>query len=169
MIKILNDIDTTDILNEYYKLEPNIIWTNSGHKGRQVGLQYKIEDEQSLQHEWTSAVGRNRGLELSYDQLNQFFKNTIFEKLINDYEMTRTRLMWVNRMSCYSLHKDTTPRIHIPLITNPDCYFMFKNGPAALLTHMKTGHVYWANTKREHTFLNCSEIDRLHLVGIVKN
>jgi hypothetical protein len=183
MIKILNDIDITDILAEYYRLEPNIQWTSSGHKGRQAGLQYKPEtNEWSSQskinpetnqpwtkHEWTSAVGRNQGMELAYNEINPFFKDTIFEKLIVDYKMTRTRLMWVNRMSCYSIHKDSTPRVHIPLITNPECYFVFKDGEKATLTNMKVGHVYWADTRQDHTFINCSEMERLHLVGIVES
>jgi hypothetical protein len=183
MIKILNDIDITDILSEFYRLEPNIVWTSSGHKGKQAGLQYKddskpgeldvpLNPETNLpwtKHEWTSAVGRNQGMELSYNKTNPFFKDTIFEKLIADYKMTRTRLMWVNRMSCYSIHKDSTPRVHIPLITNPECYFVFKNNDTAQLTHMTTGHVYWADTRRDHTFMNCSEMDRLHLVGIVES
>jgi hypothetical protein len=183
VIKILNDIDITDILAEYHKLESNIQWTSSGHKGRQAGLQYKAEtnpwnsetkinpetNQPWTQNEWNSAVGRNQGMELSYNQLNPFFKDTIFEKLITDYKMTRTRFMWVNKMSCYSVHKDSTPRVHIPLITNPECYFVFKDGEDAKLTHMKTGHVYWADTRKNHTFINCSEMERLHLVGVVES
>jgi hypothetical protein len=183
MIKILNEINVTNILNEYYKLEPNIVWTSSGHKGKQTGLQYKINSEPWdmdvrinpetnkpwTKNEWTSAVGKNQGMELSYNQLNPFFKDTIFEKLISDYKMTRTRFMWINRMSCYSIHKDSTPRVHIPLITNPECYFVFKNGESAKLTHMEAGNVYWADTRQDHTFMNCSEMDRLHLVGIVES
>jgi hypothetical protein len=183
MIKILNDIDITDILYEYHKLEPNIVWTIDGTKGRQAGIQYKDSqgpwnsqetinpdtNQPWTKNEWTSAVGKNQGMELSYNQINPFFKDTIFEKLITDYKMTRTRLMWINRMSCYSIHKDSTPRIHIPLITNPECYFVFKNNDIANLTHLTTGHVYWTDTRQDHTFINCSEMNRLHLVGIVEN
>lgn len=183
MIKILNEIDITDILNEFLRLEPNIVWTSSGHKGKQAGLQYKDDSNPGdldvplnpetgkpwTKHEWTSAVGRNQGMELSYNKINPFFKDTVFEKLITDYKMTRTRFMWVNRMSCYSIHKDSTPRIHIPLVTNPECYFVFKNNDTANLTHMSAGHVYWADTRQNHTFMNCSEMDRLHLVGVVES
>jgi hypothetical protein len=182
MIKILNSIDITDILTEYHKLESGIQWTSMGHKGRQAGLQYKIENDhwnsqtQTInpetnqpwtKNEWASAVGRNRGMELDYNLLNPYFKDTIFEKLISDYKMYRTRFMWVNRMSCYSIHRDSTPRIHIPLITNPECYFVFKEGDTAKLTYMETGNVYWADTRNNHTFMNCSEMERLHLVGVV--
>ena len=78
--------------------------------------------------------------------------------------------MWVNPMSCYSLHKDSTPRIHIPLITNPSCYFIFKenNTPEGIIQHLPVGSVYWTNTTVSHTFINCSELPRLHLVGVVK-
>ena len=168
MIKILNEIDISDILEEYNRLESSIVWTES-FKGKQAGLQYKSDTEQTPNYQWTNAVGRNTGLELSYDQLNPFFKDTIFEKIINDYKITRTRLMWVNRMSCYSIHSDSTPRLHIPLITNPECYFMFKNNNNGMLIHMQAGHVYWADTRREHTFINCSEMNRLHLVGVTES
>jgi hypothetical protein len=106
-------------------------------------------------------------MELTYNQLNPYFKDTIFEKLIVDYKLYRTRLMWVNKMSCYSIHKDSTPRIHIPLVTNPECYFVFKDD--ASFIHMETGHVYWADTRKNHTFINCSEMERLHLVGVVES
>jgi len=159
MIIALNSIDVADLLVQYYQLENEIQWTSSGHKGRQAGLQFKDGEDP-----WTSANGRSRGQELSYGNLNIFFKNTAFEKIIIDYNLKRTRLMWSNPMSCYSMHKDSTPRIHIPLITHPECYFVFKQG---IIQHMPVGQVYWVNTVEPHTFINCSEVPRLHIVGVV--
>jgi hypothetical protein len=159
MIIALNSIDVADLLVQYYQLENEIQWTSSGHKGRQAGLQFKDGEDP-----WTSANGRSRGQELSYGNLNTFFKNTAFEKIIIDYNLKRTRLMWSNPMSCYSMHKDSTPRIHIPLITHPECYFVFKQG---IIQHMPVGQVYWVNTVEPHTFINCSEVPRLHIVGVV--
>ena len=69
-------------------------------------------------------------------------------------------------MTCYSMHRDTTPRIHIPMITNPECYFIFKQG---IVQHMPAGSVYWTNTVEPHTFMNCSNRPRLHLIGAVEN
>jgi hypothetical protein len=185
VIKILEDIDITDILSEYHKLDPNINWTQMGHKGKQTGLQYKLEsdpwtgawsgfpkDENGKNYTketWQNAVGRNKGMELTYNQLNPFFKDSVFEEIIKKYRMYRTRLMWVNGMSCYSIHRDSTPRIHIPLITNPECYFVFKDDNSSSMTYMKVGHVYWVDTRKKHTFMNCSEIARLHLVGVVEH
>jgi hypothetical protein len=159
MIKVVNAIDTTPILESYSKIESNMVWTEYGHKGKQTGLQfYNNEDP------WSSSVGISRGRELEYDRLNPFFKDTIFEELIKEYDLKRTRLMWVYPFACYSMHGDTTPRIHIPLITNPECYFVFKNG---LMEHLKIGSSYWVDTRLPHTFINCSEYKRLHLVGVV--
>ena len=159
MIIALNSIDVADLLVQYYQLENEIQWTSSGHKGRQAGLQFKDGEDP-----WTSANGRSRGQELSYGNLNTFFKNTAFEKIIIDYNLKRTRLMWSNPMSCYSMHKDSTPRIHIPLITHPECYFVFKQG---IIQHMPVGQVYWVDTMKFHTFINCSGVPRLHIVGVV--
>ena len=159
MIKLIEPVDVQEILDSYIDLESKITWVDYGHKGRQAGLQYKDNDDP-----WTSAVGRSKGEELLYTELNPFFKDTIFEKLIIKYNLRRSRLMWVGPYACYSMHQDTTPRIHIPLITNPECYFVFKDGN---IEHMPLGNVYWANTTRYHTFMNCSDQNRLHLVGIV--
>jgi hypothetical protein len=159
MIKYINDIDVTSILESYSKIESNIVWTEYGHKGKQTGLQYYNNEDP-----WSNAVGISRGRELEYNKLNPFFKDTIFEKLIKEYDLKRTRLMWVYPFACYSMHGDITPRIHIPLITNPECYFVFKNG---MIEHLEVGASYWVDTRLRHTFINCSIHKRLHLVGVV--
>lgn len=158
MIKLIQNIDINPILDEYFKLEDDMVWTEYGHKGKQTGLQY-IDSEDP----WTSAVGLCKTEESAYSQLNPFFKDTIFEQIIKEHNLIRTRLMWVYPFACYSMHRDSSPRIHIPLITNVDCYFVFKEG---LIEHLKTGSVYWVNTQLWHTFINCTTKKRLHLVGV---
>lgn len=161
MINQLESIDVQSIVDSYTKLETSLQWTDYGHKGKQCGLQYKDNDDP-----WTSSVGRSQGKELEYTQLNNFFKDTIFETLINRYSLKRTRLMWVGPYACYSMHKDETPRIHIPLITNPECYFVFRSGE---ILNLSQGHAWWVDTRLPHTFMNCSDHARLHLVGIVES
>jgi hypothetical protein len=160
MIKLLSHIDLQPLNDEYCQLEKDIQWTDYGHKGRQVGLQFKVGEDP-----WTSAVGRSNGQELSYTNLNPFFQNTKFEALINQYNLKRTRLIWVGPYACYSMHQDETPRIHVPLITNPECYFVFHSGE---LSNLTTNNVWWVDTRLRHTFMNCSDSPRLHLVGIVE-
>jgi hypothetical protein len=160
MIKsVIDTIDIEPILNSFLELDKDIIWTNYT-QGKQTGLQYKIGEDP-----WTSAVGKSSGKELEYTELNPFFNGTAFETIIEKYNLKRTRLMWVNKKSCYSIHADETPRVHIPLITNPECYFLFKPG---LIVHLNINSVWWVNTKLQHTFLNCSDLPRLHLVGVVE-
>jgi hypothetical protein len=142
-----------------------INWAIHGNKGKQSGIQYKDGDDP-----FEGAVGKSKGDELLHNILNPLYKDSIFETIINKYSLYRTRFMWVNPMSCYSLHKDSTPRIHIPLITNPSCYFIFKenNTSNGIMEHLPIGSIYWTNTTFPHTFINCSDRPRLHLVGIVK-
>ena len=161
MIQVLAKIDEQPILDSFNLIEENITWTSYGHKGRQAGLQFKDNEDP-----WSSAVGKSQGAELAYTNLNPFFKDTIFEELIDKYKLLRTRLMWVGPYACYSMHKDQTPRIHIPLITNSECYFLFYPGQ---LTNLKKGSVWWVDTTKTHTFINCSDQHRLHLVGVVES
>ena len=91
---IHNKIDTIDvntILKILDDLNDNIIWTQYTGQGKQAGLQYKLGEDP-----WTSSVGKSQGSELEYTELNPFFKNTIFETIIEKYNLKRTRLMWVN-------------------------------------------------------------------------
>lgn len=161
MINSIDNIDIESLLEAYYQIENTIQWTDFGHKGKQAGLQFKDNEDP-----WTSAVGRSKGNDVSYTILNPNFKNTVFETLIDRYKLKRTRLMWVNPFACYSMHIDNTPRIHVPLITNANCYFVFKSG---LIKNLAKGLIWHVDTRYPHTFMNCSEFPRLHLVGIVDN
>jgi len=161
MVKILESLDVEPILNELAKLEDSIVWTEYEHKGKQTGLQYKIGDDP-----FTSAVGRRQDGDYLYKEINPLFLGTIFESLIVKFNCTRSRLMWVNGMSCYSMHRDETCRIQIPLITNPECFFLFKTAPPQ---HLSVGNVYFIDTRKMHTFINCSDFPRLHFVGCTTN
>jgi hypothetical protein len=160
MIKLLSQFDIQPLLDEYHRLEKDIQWTDYGHKGKQAGLQYSANEDP-----WSSAVGRTHGSEFEHINLNPFFKDTVFEEVIDKYKLFRTRLMWVSPYACYSMHRDQTPRIHIPMITNPECYFVFKEG---LISQIPAGGVNWVDTTKFHTFMNCSNSPRLHLVGVVE-
>jgi hypothetical protein len=164
MIKVINSIDAPSLLSEYLKIQDNICWSDYGHKGRQAGIQHKPGDDP-----WTSAVGRRQDGELKYTDLNPYFRDTEFEKIVQRYSLVRTRLMWVYPFACYSMHLDEYPRVHIPLITNPACYFVFNDTTVGQkIQHLPEGQVYWVDTTKTHTFMNCSEHARLHLVGVVE-
>ena len=95
MIKILEQIDIQPILDFYTSVENDITWGEDYvSKGKQTGIQYKENTDP-----WLSAVGRSKGDELSHDQLNPFYKGTIIESLINQFNLKRTRLLWLNSWS----------------------------------------------------------------------
>ena len=88
MIKIIETCPITKILDCYFNIEKDIIWTDYNGK-KQTGLQFKENEDP-----WASAVGTSNGDELAYTNLNPFFKDTIFEDLINkmgkDYFSNKT-------------------------------------------------------------------------------
>lgn len=165
MIKVIGDIDIDLVLKQYSMIEEQIQWVEMYPHHKQAGLQYAEETENF----WAGGTGKLRGLvnpEQQYKNLNPLLQGTIFEDIINQHKLVRTRFMWVNSMSCYSMHRDLSPRIHVPIITNPECYFVMKTGSEGLIEHLPAGKVYWTDTRIHHTFMNCSSEPRLHLIGV---
>ena len=157
---IVEPLDHPSILKEYLSLEKDIKWTNYGQStGRQASLQH-ASGMQGGEGKLKQGVD-----EKEYNILVPGCEGTIFEELIVRYKLFRTRLMWVSGKSCYSIHKDRTKRLHIPIVTNTQCMFLFPDGPS--LVHLPAGHSYIVDTTKNHTFCNFSEIDRLHLVGCI--
>jgi hypothetical protein len=159
---IISTVDTSKILAEYYNLESRIAWPENTSKGMQCGLQYAVGEDPAA-----SAIGKLKKSrnEKEYCLINPLFQNTVFEEIINQFNLHRTRLMWVNPYSCYSIHRDKSKRIHIPLITNVDCLFIFPNIPEII--HLDTEYVYIVDTTKRHSFCNFSNVPRLHLVGCI--
>jgi len=150
------------MLSEYQRLADKIQWLDSPEKGQQTGVQYADGEDPFL-----SAVGKLQPgrIETDYNVINPLFQNTIFEDVIKKYKLYRSRLMWSSGKSCYSIHKDKSPRLHIPLITNPDCMFIFPNNPQ--LIHLPAGNIYAVNTLENHSFCNFSDSSRLHFMGCI--
>lgn len=158
-LRVLADTPIKPLIAEIEGLEEVIKWTDYGHKGKQAGLQFRGNEDP-----WTSAVGKMQQPEREYNQLNPAIKGTILEGLINRFELFRARLMWVGPYACYSMHRDLTMRIHIPIITNPACYFVFNDAAPIFIP---AGWAYKVDTTKFHTFMNCSDKPRLHLVGAI--
>jgi hypothetical protein len=160
MIKIIDKVEVDTLLKYYELVKDELVWVDYG-KGKQVSVQYKLGENKN-----TSGLGKGYNLDSEFNILNEFFNGSVIEHLINKFNLTRTRLMLVNPWSCYSMHSDSTPRIHIPIITNPECYFVFKSG---FVIHLPKGFAYHVDTTKLHTFMNCSVYPRLHLMGSVTN
>lgn len=160
LIKNISQIDLSVMLDFYRNIENSIVWSNFDKKGKQAGLQFFSGIDY-----WSNATDRVNVPSRKFLNMNPFFKSSPFEEVINKFQMKRSRLMWLDSWSCYTFHKDDSPRIHIPLITNSNAYILFRSG---LIYHLSPGSVYWVNTKEEHSAMNGSEEPRLHLVGCVE-
>jgi len=98
------------------------------------------------------------------------FAYPIFPKILytNDvltkFGMYRTRVMNMAPKTCYTYHQDYTRRVHIPLITNENCFFIIDD---EVIRYPANGSVYIADTRKMHTFVNASTEYRLHIVGCI--
>jgi len=75
----------------------------------------------------------------------------------------RCRLLTLAPKECYTYHRDTDNvlRIHVPIITNPNCFFVNND----IVGRMpQVGRAYLFDTKVFHTAINGSRIMRTHLV-----
>jgi len=158
--KPIDNIDIISLREFYSRIESEIKWQEYIQQGKQSGIQFADNEDPFL-----SAVGVARTRDIAFNNLNSLYKDTIIEDIIKKYDCTRMRWMWMYPKSCYTFHKDQTPRIHIPIITNPDNMFVFEDHAPF---HLPIGNVYWVDTRKKHTFINCSTELRLHLVGVVK-
>jgi hypothetical protein len=125
--------------------------------------------------DWYTSCGRvekvnSRINEMDYQYIQPELKGSYIEQWINSFSkpLFRTRLLFMNPRTCYSIHKDYLPRIHLPVTTNPQCLMCFpQHGIMQFLQN--TGHSYWVDTRQMHTFMNCSEHTRIHLVAVVSD
>jgi hypothetical protein len=93
--------------------------------------------------------------------LSNTWWETFFASL--PWRVYRTRIMIMPPRSCYSIHSDTSPRLHIALKTHPQAKFIFTNPPE--LVHVPAdGYVWWVDTREEHTAINASLEPRWHLL-----
>ena len=101
--------------------------------------------------------------EKDFNVVHKNFKNTEYERIINDFNLVRSRIMLLQGKKCYSIHIDESWRLHIPIVTNPGCLFYFPDHKEHF--HLEEGKVYKVNTTERHTFLNASTEDRIHFIG----
>ena len=101
----------------------------------------------------------------TYKYIFPSLKGTVLEKYIKKYNGYRTRIMNVSPRNCYSIHRDPTPRIHIPIVTNKDAWMVWPHYNEC--HHMGLGYTYWADTTKFHSFMNAGVEDRIHIIMCV--
>lgn len=116
--------------------------------------------------DWHTGIGRISELDYQdenlYRFLNQGLKATPLGNLIEKHNAFRTRILSLDPRHCYTVHKDPTPRIHIPIITNSESWMIWPYNN--FCQKLKPGLLYWTDTRQLHTFLNGGDDARIHIV-----
>jgi hypothetical protein len=153
------------IFDDFENLKSKTIELLDRFQINQISLQVKKNDTS-----WDKSAGWLDSVsdELSFNKIHPELKDTVFDELILsiNYKIFRMRIMQMPPNTSYSTHKDPLSRIHIPIITNDKCAFLFPENN--YMKHMPAdGSIYWTNTKLTHTFVNWSNEPRIHIVGTV--
>lgn len=158
VIKLLNQIEPS-------LLDDSVI-CNTPSQSFQLMLQTTDHED------WHTGCGSLRDrpdlIEKDFKYVQPSLRGTVIEDYLNwlDIPVYRTRIMSVKPKTAYSFHCDLTPRIHLPLITNDQCYFMFKD-PDEIFHMPADGTTTWTDTRNLHSFMNGSMQTRLHIVCAV--
>ena len=154
MIKILEtEIDLDKIHQEFTFLENTLGWDDHNKLYLQKSTHALID-----------------GFKTSSLEMEKSFNDLIipheFElaRIVKQYNLFRTRFIKLNPENCYFLHKDRSKRVHLPLITNDNCFFLINEKVHRLPAN---GSLYLVDTdKYTHTFINGNrDFTRIHLVG----
>lgn len=104
-----------------------------------------------------------RSADVTADQLVNFhFDVPYINSLLTKYNIGYGRVAILKGKTCYTYHKDKTKRIHIPIETNDNNFFVMNDTVFRLPAD---GSVYEVDTTYIHTFVNGSVSRRVHIVG----
>ena len=109
-------------------------------------------------------IGQNY---LIVDETEKNFNIPLFNipyinSILKEYNLVRTRIMKMKPKCCYYWHNDKTKRLHIPIQTHEHCWLLLDDK----MVHLPAdGTAYVVDTTQKHTALNCSKVDRIHIVG----
>lgn len=121
------------------------------------------------QENWHLGIGSIEDLEekdeQQYISIHGKVKHTEISKIIETCGGFRTRIMSMDSRRCYSIHKDPTPRIHIPILTNDQCWMIWPYDNVC--KQMLYEQIYFTDTTKAHTFVNGGLEPRIHLVMCV--
>lgn len=132
-----------------------------------------LEGSGSLDYKWIdmeTKVARSSPLrEEDFTHFLEMFKGTytesVYHALSERFNIGRLRFMYVTPRKCYSWHRDKTPRIHVPIVTDHTQTGLIMED--SVLRLPADGNAYLIDTTRYHTAFNAWNRTRIHLVGAI--
>ena len=126
--------------------------------------QIYLQGDTKVMDPFEPTIGQNY---LIVDETEKDFNIPLFDipyinGILNEHKLVRTRLMKMKSKTCYYWHNDKTKRLHIPVQTHEHCFLLLGNERVYLPAD---GTAYVVDTTQKHTALNCSKVDRIHIVG----
>jgi len=161
-IQRIGEIDLDKLMNEIGHIKKPEIGP------RQFPFQKKKSSQSAEESKGTNFILRTD--EFDYDTL-VYEDYPYMNSIITEYNMFRTRKMWMQEKFTYAWHVDNSPRIHIPLYTNEHCMWIIRDIDEPYTDRIyripADGGVYLVDTTTPHTFLNSNadEFLRTHIVG----
>ena len=135
----------------------------------------KYQQQVSLQTDgtgdWQSSTGsRPDQDESKWNIIHPDLAGTWWEDFFKSLPMKvyRSRLMFMVPRTCYSIHTDAGPRLHIAIKTDKQSRFIFID-PPKIIHIPEDGHIWWVDTRLPHTAINGSLEHRIHLVMCLKD
>lgn len=154
--KIIDKVDLGEIRKELSTIDRHETYALQGLKADDDPCKYIIPSTNST-NAW------ERSPNVTANQLVNFhFDIPYTNSLLKKYNTGYARVMILPSKRCYTYHKDKTKRIHIPIETNEDNFFVMED---VVFRLPADGSVYEVNTTYKHTFVNASKYRRTHIVG----
>lgn len=150
--ELVTNFDLVKIKNEVFSL------LDKHGNPSQLCLQGKTSNF----NDWQLGTGPAKEDENLFKHIHESIIDFELAKIITHFNAVRSRIMVMNRRSCYSIHRDFSKRIHIPIKTDDQSWMIwpYEN----FCTQLKEGKVYLTDTTKMHTFVNGSLMSRVHLI-----
>ena len=88
----------------------------------------------------------------SDDFIYPLFDMPYINSLMEKFKMKHSRILTMKPKTCYSYHYDDKKIIHIPVISDKDCWFIINKE----LFDASVGNCYIVDTTQMHTYVNAS-------------
>lgn len=158
-------VETLDQISNIEKLvqEVSELISKVAAETSQISCQMSTPESENYLESTGSLSNLENKLEAAYQFIPQSLKDTEIAKIIQHYKGYRARIMRMEPRKCYSVHRDIFKRIHVPIVTNEQCWMIwpYENG----CFHLEQGFAYLTDTTQAHTFINGHDSQiRIHLV-----